>query len=522
MRVDCQGDRMSVENKPIYPSIAAALVFLLGFGVMNLFWFTGTWNPELYGLYFFKSATFGDAVILPLIIYYSLHIVHLHKFTFKQALAVILAGFIGLSVGIFSQYQWITSETTVLNWTIPEPHIFNAAGWYHAVFLCAMVAIFAALSIAVLICAVTSKKHKTPFNSAYTRILVLLPAFPIFNLNDFATIDTPPAQIAAKAIGPLTVSFVIGSWFAFRLKQYWLPQLIVFGSFWTSLVVMHSYTPDFSNFEILILVSFAALSAVFPLSLANIIDIKSVALTTLANFSFILFFLSSLIWHNKHKSTPNSDFSLLLYSTIAFITVSLIITASALVIFPRQAPVPLNRLIIRSIQNILIVLFVPFFGIYLYLNTAARTFEAYTVLWSVFAAVGLLFVKSSWSELIKLEDEEALHWGSKTPELLKYKLRMKRIVVWGWSIPVLLDMFIVYMATDLKALSIKKITNKLLSPVFGGRPNNSRSYIRNCNRSQFHKKKRTTVAGRTRLFSSPDNISRIIEFFTIRTSAETN
>ena len=32
------------------------------------------------------------------------------------------------------QAQWLISDTTILNWSIPSQHRFNYAGWYHAAF----------------------------------------------------------------------------------------------------------------------------------------------------------------------------------------------------------------------------------------------------------------------------------------------------------------------------------------------------------------------------------------------------
>ena len=55
-------------------------------------------------------------------------------------------GILGGLGGAYMQAQWIISDTTLLNWSIPEQHHFNFAGWWHAVFfvgICAAVSFIA-------------------------------------------------------------------------------------------------------------------------------------------------------------------------------------------------------------------------------------------------------------------------------------------------------------------------------------------------------------------------------------------
>ncbi|HEV2375916.1 MAG TPA: hypothetical protein VGS19_27585 [Streptosporangiaceae bacterium] len=52
-------------------------------------------------------------------------------------------------MGVATQISWKASASTPLNWTIPAPHTFNFAGWYHAVFLSLASALFAALGTAL-------------------------------------------------------------------------------------------------------------------------------------------------------------------------------------------------------------------------------------------------------------------------------------------------------------------------------------------------------------------------------------
>ncbi|WKV75326.1 hypothetical protein AW27_029645 [Streptomyces sp. PCS3-D2] len=52
---------------------------------------------------------------------------------------------LGSLLGSWTQVQWLRDDAPVLNWTLPRPHHFNAAGWYHAAFLIAMSGVVAAL-----------------------------------------------------------------------------------------------------------------------------------------------------------------------------------------------------------------------------------------------------------------------------------------------------------------------------------------------------------------------------------------
>lgn len=84
---------------------------------------------------YYLSANWGDSIILPTIC--ALVFQELRPLSgispHKLAIALFsLAGFIG---GACTQFWWVYSDRTELNWTFDGEGYFNLAGWYHAAFL---------------------------------------------------------------------------------------------------------------------------------------------------------------------------------------------------------------------------------------------------------------------------------------------------------------------------------------------------------------------------------------------------
>jgi hypothetical protein len=142
------GDRRTAMRSGL---IVGGATWALGFGVLLAFWLGSRSWSDLPGLFNYRSATVGDGLLLPL---------------FAGALvctAVLLgpapgdrrwsglAAVLGGCVAAATQVLWLLDPDPRLNWTLPEPHHFNAAGWYHAAFLVAASAAVAALSTLVLV-----------------------------------------------------------------------------------------------------------------------------------------------------------------------------------------------------------------------------------------------------------------------------------------------------------------------------------------------------------------------------------
>ena len=142
------GDRRTAMRSGL---IVGGATWALGFEVLLAFWLGSRSWSDLPGLFSYRSATVGDGLLLPL---------------FAGALvctAVLLgpapgdrrwsglAAVLGGCVAAATQVLWLLDPDPRLNWTLPEPHHFNAAGWYHAAFLVAASAAVAALSTLVLV-----------------------------------------------------------------------------------------------------------------------------------------------------------------------------------------------------------------------------------------------------------------------------------------------------------------------------------------------------------------------------------
>lgn len=115
------------------PLVHACGVFVAGFGVMNIFSAFGE-PTDLRGLYSYWSASLGDGIFLPV----SAGAIAYCKRILPQVPGEVKVGRIGASaaviIGMATQASWLLDADPALNWTLPEPHVFNAAGWYHAGF----------------------------------------------------------------------------------------------------------------------------------------------------------------------------------------------------------------------------------------------------------------------------------------------------------------------------------------------------------------------------------------------------
>lgn len=124
-------------------------VFGFGYAVLWFFWTFGDPPPGLPGLYVFRSATWGDGLLLPLLAL-CLRVLTLRLGTAQEAPSSrrgVVAGvaLAGAALGGAVVLTWLLDDRPGLNWTNPKPHHFNAAGTYHAVFLVLACALFAGL-----------------------------------------------------------------------------------------------------------------------------------------------------------------------------------------------------------------------------------------------------------------------------------------------------------------------------------------------------------------------------------------
>jgi hypothetical protein len=119
-----------------FATVVALAVLVFGFGVLNVASVVMNFSPKLRGLYTYRSATVGDGFLLPLWAYGLVRAAALQEPWPRHArLVVLCAALAGGVGGAATQIAWLVSATTPRNWTIPAPHSFNFAGWYHAAFL---------------------------------------------------------------------------------------------------------------------------------------------------------------------------------------------------------------------------------------------------------------------------------------------------------------------------------------------------------------------------------------------------
>jgi len=111
--------------------LSGTSTFVAGFGAMNAFWFAGPRDESLRGLYDYWSATLGDGLALPLVAFgLAGACANVNPAKWRIWIAIL-----GASLGVVTQATWLADPHPQLNWTFPETHRFNAAGWYHAAFM---------------------------------------------------------------------------------------------------------------------------------------------------------------------------------------------------------------------------------------------------------------------------------------------------------------------------------------------------------------------------------------------------
>lgn len=110
-------------------------VLFSGFIIMYMMW-EAIGNPQgLRGFFFYRAATIGDGICLPILVGSAVTFNWYNKAFCNQGRKISLL--ISLAVSLFAviiQASWLIRDDTVLNWSIPIKHHFNVAGWYHSLF----------------------------------------------------------------------------------------------------------------------------------------------------------------------------------------------------------------------------------------------------------------------------------------------------------------------------------------------------------------------------------------------------
>ncbi|WP_457029236.1 hypothetical protein [Kitasatospora sp. P5_F3] len=119
-------------------------VAVFGFGVMTLLYISISW-PVSPGLPYFRSATWGDGLLIPLASALLLGLVRRSGGSRTDWKIFAVSSLCGLAVGCLVTWQWLRDPAPALNWTLPVPGRLNSAGVYHAVFLALCPALLAGL-----------------------------------------------------------------------------------------------------------------------------------------------------------------------------------------------------------------------------------------------------------------------------------------------------------------------------------------------------------------------------------------
>ena len=123
-------------------------VLALGFVAVGLFWLLGDYG-SLTGLPAYDSATWGDGLFLPL---QALAVKHLtdQMPALPSRWPARVGGVAGGVTGAAVIVVWLADPAPHLNWTMPRPHEFDPAGWWHALFLVGACSLFARLWVDLL------------------------------------------------------------------------------------------------------------------------------------------------------------------------------------------------------------------------------------------------------------------------------------------------------------------------------------------------------------------------------------
>ncbi len=127
--------------------LAGVAVLAAGFGALNLFWWAGHGRRDLPGLWDFRSATVGDGLLLPVAAILLVVAGSALPPAPHEPAIVAGSGALGVGAGAALMLLWLRDPDPVLNWTMPAPHTFNAAGWYHAAFLAGASGFFSAAAM---------------------------------------------------------------------------------------------------------------------------------------------------------------------------------------------------------------------------------------------------------------------------------------------------------------------------------------------------------------------------------------
>ncbi len=132
-------------------ALAAGGLVLGGFVVLAGFAALSPRGENLPGLLAFPSAYVGDSVLLPLAILLLIAGAQALPPARTERAVTLVAGLLGAAGALLTQLMWLHDNHPQLNWTLPEPHYFTAAGKWHAAYAVVTAGILTAALAAMLI-----------------------------------------------------------------------------------------------------------------------------------------------------------------------------------------------------------------------------------------------------------------------------------------------------------------------------------------------------------------------------------
>jgi hypothetical protein len=119
----------------LWGTAGGVVIGVVGFGAMTLLSHVTSYPSGLRTLDTFRSATWGDGLLLPLLVASLLWSTgSLPPARGERAIAW-LGTAVGAGVGLLTQIVWLADPHPATNWTLTSAHHFDFAGWYHACFL---------------------------------------------------------------------------------------------------------------------------------------------------------------------------------------------------------------------------------------------------------------------------------------------------------------------------------------------------------------------------------------------------
>src|SRR6266516_124988 len=136
-------------QRVLWPLLGAAALLLGGYLPLLVFWRYSSHPAGVPGLFDYRSATWGDGLLLPLLaLCLALLITDLRGM--PKRWPTILALCIGAGSGGLVIFTWLRDPAPVVNWTMPRPHRLNLPGVWHAGFLVIASALLAGLWVELL------------------------------------------------------------------------------------------------------------------------------------------------------------------------------------------------------------------------------------------------------------------------------------------------------------------------------------------------------------------------------------